>query len=300
MSKQIHKQHIRWAFNISNWRPTLDELRFATTCIQLEEKQRLARFVFRNDFNASLIGRLLMRKFVNEATNMEYDSIQFERDSKGKPYIILPNKNQNLLVDFNVSHQGSYSVLAGFIQSTEQIHSSDNNGNNKSKVGVDIMKIEYTGGKTLDEFFRIMTRNFSPLEWISIKNKNGTSDREKLKTFMRHWCLKESYVKNIGVGITIDLQKISFNPQEPLQLNHIVTSTTLDIDGIRQPNWRFEESLLDNDHIVAVAYEEDIILNTSTIPFETLTFNQLMSHAKPLLPPDETYCKEILAKEYKN
>jgi phosphopantetheinyl transferase len=53
---------------------------------------------------------------------------------------------------FNVSHQGDLAVLAGATGCLPG-HS----------LGVDVMKFEYSGGKTLSEFFRIMTRNFSQL-----------------------------------------------------------------------------------------------------------------------------------------
>lgn len=271
-----HEQ-IRWAFNLKSWRPSITELLRATSCIQREEKERLAKFVFRDDFNASLIGRLLMRKFVNETTDSDYASIVFGRDLKGKPYI-----NGNASVDFNVSHQGSYSVLAGV-------------AGTQSKIGVDVMRIEYSGGKSLDEFFRIMTRNFSTSEWVEIKKP--ASEREKLSAFMRHWCLKESYVKNIGVGITVDLQKISFSTSDALEVNQVVTTTCLDVNGLRQTNWRFEESLLDEEHIVAVAVEDPQIQD---IPkFETISFEQLMENSSPLLEQDEDYCQKILAKQYK-
>ncbi|XP_063702796.1 L-aminoadipate-semialdehyde dehydrogenase-phosphopantetheinyl transferase [Culicoides brevitarsis] len=273
------KDQIRWAFNLKTFRPSLEDLLKATSCIQAEEKTRLAKFVFRDDFDASLIGRLLMRKFVHETTNTPYSSIKFERDSNGKPYFAQGN------VDFNVSHQGSYSVLAGI-----------GNSDTKTAIGVDVMKIEYTGGKSLDEFFRIMTRNFSSNEWEAIKNPS--EKREKVKNFMRHWCLKESYVKNIGVGITIDLQKISFTTKEPLNAEKVITSTCLDVNNIPETNFLFEESLLDDDHIVAVALKHP---KSPNVPqkFQILTFNELMEHSSPLLEHDIDYCKAILAKEYK-
>lgn len=275
------QEQIRWAFNLKSWHPTLEDLLLATACIQNEEKIRLAKFVFRDDFEASLIGRLLMRKFVNETTAIDYNQITFERDARGKPYV---REHDN--VDFNVSHQGSYSVLAGGVKNAT-----------KSNVGVDVMKVEYTGGKPLDEFFRIMTRNFAPKEWQVIKNPAG--EREKLKNFMRHWCLKESYVKNIGVGITVDLQKICFTTKETLEMEKgVITSTFLEVNSSPETNWLFEESLLDENHIVAVAIK-DPAENFTPKCFDIISFEQLMEHSTPLLPQDNEYCQNILAKQYK-
>ena len=274
--------HVRWAFDLSAWRPSISDLLIATSCIQEEEKLRLAKFVFREDFNASLIGRLMMRCFVQKATNCDYNAIKFDRDERGKPFLVEP---KNLRLDFNVSHQGKYSVLAGTV------------GTN-AKIGVDTMKIEYTGGKSLEEFFRLMTRNFSDSEWGYIKSRD--TKNEQLEAFMRNWCLKESYVKNIGVGITVDLRNISFKINSSvLEVKQPVTDTTLTVDGNLVTNWTFHESLIDYDHCVAVAIDNPEE-NSPIIPFEIIDFPFLVENYKELLPKDEIYCKKVLEKEYKN
>ncbi|XP_050075235.1 L-aminoadipate-semialdehyde dehydrogenase-phosphopantetheinyl transferase [Anopheles maculipalpis] len=286
--------HVRWAFDLAGWRPSLADLLLATSCIQPEEKNTLQRFVFRDDFNASLIGRLMMRRFVQLATDLAYDEIKFERDSKGKPFL----KNEGVAVDFNVSHQGRYAVLAGMATSgTKQ--QSNSSTKSSPKIGVDVMKIEYGGGKPLDEFFRLMTRNFSDDEWRYIRGRSD--ENAQLEAFMRNWCLKESYVKNVGVGITVDLRKISFRIQtELLARDRVVSDTTLRVNSEPMGNWRFEESLIDRDHCVAVSLEnvpaaEDLSGNC----FELIDFKALVEGHRPLLAIDENYCEGIISKEYK-
>ncbi|XP_025829726.1 L-aminoadipate-semialdehyde dehydrogenase-phosphopantetheinyl transferase [Agrilus planipennis] len=229
----MSSKSVRWTFNISKWQPTVQDIKLATSCIQPEEKARLAKFVFKNDFKASLIGRLMMRKFVHDVTKVPYNSIKFSRDNKGKPVVISPET----VLALNVSHQGDFAVLAGEA--------------GLSMIGADIMKVEYTGGKSLSEFFRIMSRQFSVSEWITIKSCK--SEDEQLGSFYRHWCLKESYVKAIGVGITISLQDLSFKIKTPcLSEKNVITDTELYVKNEKQ-NWIFEESLINNKHIVAVA-----------------------------------------------
>ncbi|XP_055611116.1 L-aminoadipate-semialdehyde dehydrogenase-phosphopantetheinyl transferase [Uranotaenia lowii] len=279
--------HVRWAFDFSNWKPTATDLLLATSCIQPEEKTRLARFVFRDDFNASIIGRLMMRKFVHLATGLDYEKIEFDRDHKGKPYL----KNVGHLVDFNVSHQGRYAVLAGIVfDETVEPH---------PKIGVDIMKIEYSGGKALGDFFKLMDRNFSFEEWNYIKSR--PDDGERLEAFMRNWCLKESYVKNVGVGITINLKKLDFSIcTKQLDTRKVVCDSTLRVDGTLAEGWRFEESLIDKDHCAAVALEnipKDLDLTGHY--FEIVNFQSLIEGHKPLLAIDENYCDGIINKEYK-
>lgn len=295
----IRNGHARWAFNLSAWEPTITDYMEATKCVQKEEKERLAKFVFRNDFNASLIGRLLMRQFVHQATNLDYNLITFARDARGKPYLATNVKNYN--IHFNVSHQGSYSLLAGFVN--EVVGGGDSDTSSKSiKIGVDVMETKYSGGKDVDEFFRLMDRNFSIHEWKYI-NKHRTDD-DKIRAFMRLWCLKESYVKNIGVGITVDLQMISFNVTSPiLRPETVCIDTTLTVAGVDKPNWLFEESLIDEEHCVAVSIE-NLSKNESEdytpLSFEILDFKQLMENSLPLLTEDLDYCEGVVKKTYKN
>lgn len=292
----IKTTHIRWAFDLVNWRPTLNDLEIAVACIQSEEKDRLSKFVFRDDFNASLIGRLLMRRFVKECLpELDYNSIKFERDTRGKPYLI-DTENIKHRIDFNVSHHERYAVLAGTCTPNAINDISRNN------IGVDVMSVEYTGGKQLNEFFRIMHRTFTTNEWNFIKSRSCA--RLQTEAFMRNWCLKESYVKNIGVGITINLQSIDFQVNTiDLETDKIVRDTIVLVDDSPEQNWIFEESLIDEKHCVSVALNNltpdyyDIPLNN--FRFKIIDFTALMDTSKPLLEIDTDYCQKILAKEYK-
>ena len=287
----IKNGNARWAFNLNTWKMNLNDLKTATSCIQEEEKLRLSKFMFQEDFKASLVGRLLMRQFVKQATNIEYDQIKFDRDLKGKPYLTNDFGTNRLNLDFNISHQGSYAILAGYVENKTE------NSDANVKIGVDLMKIEYSGGKPLNEFFRLMTRNFSDSEWKYINSFN--SNYCKLEAFMRHWCLKESYVKNVGVGIAMDLKKISFDVKTTeLTTNTVVLDTTLQIDGNSMSRWSFEESLIDSDHIAAVAIENK--QSSGFTPFETIDFDTLIKDWKLVLKSDEKFCEQILNKDTKS
>ncbi|XP_037041688.1 L-aminoadipate-semialdehyde dehydrogenase-phosphopantetheinyl transferase [Bradysia coprophila] len=291
----LRNGHARWAFDLSTWRPSLNELLLATSCIQTEEKTRLAKFMFREDFDGSIIGRLLMRKFVRDTINIPYEEIRFDRDARGKP-LLAPSQHHpsSHYVDFNVSHQGSYAVLAGCCLSSDHRKSQELS----TTIGVDVMKIEYTGGKPLSEFFRIMHRNFTASEWKCIRN--NSDELGQTKAFMRHWCLKESYVKNVGVGISMDLQKIDFTLNtKTLSSNQVVTDTTVKVNGDLLENWIFEESLIDNEHSVAVAIENHNDSKDSHT-FQLVTFDDLTRDSVPLLDNDRQYCLDVLNKPYKN
>jgi len=283
-SNNIYKMSsaVRWAFNFKEWNPSERDFEHAISCVQIEEKARLGRFVYRKDVKASLAGRLLMRKFVSEYGGLPYDKITFLRDEHNKPIL----KDNSIAISFNVSHQGSYAVLAG---ETVDV-----------KLGVDVMTLGYTG-KNISEFFRLMNTNFSAAEWIEIKGSPKKSEAEQASMFYRHWALKESYVKALGVGITIDLKKMDFQTNSSLSEDCITTDTNLYIDAIRQ-DWLFEETLLDSRHCIAVAISQKNGKPTLShnAMFEILDYDKLMAHAVPLFPIDSQYAAEYFAKPERN
>lgn len=271
-------QSVRWAFKWKDWNPTEKELAHAISCVQLEEKERLGRYVFRKDFRASLAGRLLLRKFVSEHSSIPYDKVLFARNRNNKPIL----KNDVKDISFNVSHQGDYTVLAGEMKNL--------------KLGVDIMKLEYTGGKGLSEFFRIMDKNFSSSEWEEIRGISAL-ESEQLVMFCRHWTLKESYVKALGVGITVDLQAIDFKTKSSLREDRITTDTVLYLDEVLQ-DWLFEETLLDSEHCVSVALQENNKTPKSLCKsFEVISIDDLLSHSVPLYSEDMSYVRKYFEKE---
>jgi phosphopantetheine--protein transferase-like protein len=293
--------HARWAFDFIAWKPTLQELMVAVSLIQPEEKQRIAQFVFQEDFKSSLAGRLLLRFFVRSALCIDNRQVKFGRDERNKPYLMEINGKPNCddkVIDCNVSHQGSFACLAGYCDNKTA-------SNADLRLGVDVMKIEYGGGKPLHEFFRIMTRNFSDSEWNHIKSFN--SNQGKLQAFMRNWCLKESYVKNIGTGITMNLQTLDFQINTPeVASDEVITDTRLKVGGKLLNNFTFEESLLNADHCVAVSLqnnpspENDDSTTYKSTNFQLIKFEELIGNATPLTAPDEKYCVEILRKDTKH
>ncbi|KRF99043.1 uncharacterized protein Dwil_GK27688 [Drosophila willistoni] len=302
----------RWAFDLGKWTPTLAQLSKAVAVIQIEERQRLMKFHFIDDFLSSLIGRLLMRKYVSGCSHEDYQQVQFKRDARGKPYW-LPKCNKGdgddegegeggSMLSFNVSHQGKLVVLAGIARSDPTCLGEE--GGDEFGIGVDVMKISYDGGRPLKDFFRLMKSKFSTQEWSFIGAQS--SDRGQLKAFMRHWCLKEAYVKELGVGITIDLEKISFNVDASHTLEESsspLQGTILHCDDTLMTNWRFEEHLLDEDYCAAIAFR-------NCLPVDQEKFTWL--HFNDLIPPDGRgdaigsvngdileYCKQALLKPYK-
>lgn len=253
----------------------------ATSCVQPEEKERIGRFVFKKDFKASLVGRLLMRKFVNEFTGVPYAEINFGRDEHGKPVVKYPLEGSFRKVSFNVSHHGDVCVLAGEMGDIP--------------LGVDVMRFEVERHKNIQEYFRVMNRQCADKEWETIKCE--PDELSQIKMFYRHWCLKESYVKALGVGVTINLRNLCFKLEtRRLKQNEIVRTTELQVSGEKMP-WVFEESLLNEEHCVAVALrKKDLNANDEGVVFKHLDLNELMLNCAPVIKEDDEFCRRFFRK----
>uniref|UniRef100_A0A6J0UJD7 L-aminoadipate-semialdehyde dehydrogenase-phosphopantetheinyl transferase n=1 Tax=Pogona vitticeps TaxID=103695 RepID=A0A6J0UJD7_9SAUR len=246
---------VRWAFSYSAWAPCREDWLLAMRLIQPEEKERIEQFVFSRDAKAAMAGRLLIRKLIAEKLKIPWNEIWLQRTSKGKP--VLANNlssSSHSRFSFNVSHQGNYAVLAA---------------EPDCQVGIDIMKTALPGSGSVPHFFHIMRRQFTEEEWRVITSMNN--EWLQLDMFHRHWALKESFIKAIGVGIGFDLQRIEFHVS-PLQLEVEKTynETIMLLDGEQEKEWTFEAPY-----------------TTVTTPaFTKLTFHDLVASAVPLAAED--------------
>ncbi|XP_033743156.1 L-aminoadipate-semialdehyde dehydrogenase-phosphopantetheinyl transferase-like isoform X2 [Pecten maximus] len=223
----------------------------------------------------------MIRKVVSEYLNIPYKEVTLARSEKGKPY--LTGRTDVDHFSFNVSHQGDYAVLAAQAN---------------CNLGADVMKLETR--TDVASFFQTMRRQFTAEEWQLIRSP--TTDKEQLKLFFRLWCLKESYVKALGVGIGFEVGRLNFHLPSLNIDSSVITDTTLKIDGTAMSDWSFEEHFLDN-HSIAVAVNntcktpseklvnEDMneeLLSTAG-EFKVLDYKDIMKNVQPLSEPDMSF-----------
>lgn len=275
---------VRWAFNFMTWKPTKTEWMLAAQCIQPEEKTRIGKFYYKKDAKSSMIGRCMLRKVITETLEVPWDSFTLTRTEKEKP--VLKDLSLSKSLCFNVAHQGDYTVLAAEMD---------------MQCGVDVMKVERPRAQSVPEYFRLMKRQFTTQEWQTIKTPD--SEYEQLQLFYRFWCLKESYIKAIGIGLGFDLTRIDFHIKTlSLDVGETVSDTVLYLDGtLTSPPWVFQETRLDKNHFVAVGLkktsQETSIHQALETPIKFLTFEELMQSAKPLMAEDLEYWLEFDKKE---
>lgn len=295
--KENNKYRVRWAFSISNWFPSEEEWDSCLNLLEPEEMKRICSFKrptkegliigrFNPDAKASLIGRLLQRKLVHSVLDIPYNEMKFARTKENKPYLqnkpsFCPNFN------YNVSHHGDWVVLAS---DAEWL------------VGIDVMDMKIPRAESDEgkrEFFETMRNCFTPAEWKVIKLQPSNLVFQE-NQFFRHWALKESYIKAVGIGLGFELQRAQFTLNNPIS----PSAATIEIDSVYQANWKFfldYLSLNSSDpnsfHVVATAYGpfEDAILSyretlqtpnkfqtkpfdpSLLVPIKTITFSALMS-----------------------
>lgn len=276
---------MRWAFNASTWLPCKQQIQTALSSISHEEVERIQKFRFKEDYKLSLIGRLMIRKCIQLCYGIPWSEISLYRNQKGKPVCSNVIEDKKLL-SFNVSHHGDYTVLAA---------------SNTSDIGVDVMKFSYPNNTDVPSFFRIMNRQFVESEWDYIKSFKD--EWTQLKAFYRLWCLKESYVKAIGVGIgTTSAETMRFKINTPSMdtikkcddsVLYINNATVL---------WNFDECLLDEEHIVSVASEENLKESTSTpsVEFELISFDELTNNVEVVSQPCDDWWDNFAEKCNKN
>ncbi|XP_071411139.1 L-aminoadipate-semialdehyde dehydrogenase-phosphopantetheinyl transferase isoform X2 [Pithys albifrons albifrons] len=256
---------VRWAFPCGAWRPQRREWLLAAQLVQPEEKERIGQFAFARDAKAALAGRLLMRKLIAEKMCIPWNEVHLQRTSKGKPFLANTVFGINVNYNFNVSHQGDYAVLAA---------------EPELQVGIDIMKTNLPGSSSIPNFFHIMKRQFTETEWGVIESMSN--EWKQLDMFYRHWALKESFLKAIGVGIGFNLQRIEFNVS-PLQLEigKMYKETKMLLDGEKEEEWTFEVHSLE----------------PNPPQFMLLTFEDLVASGIPVAPEDSAYWDNFCSKQ---
>lgn len=148
--------------------------------ITREKKEKLKRFIFREDRIRSLCGEILSRYIIIKKLNINNNEIILKKREYGKPYI------EGYKFDFNISHSGKWVVCAG---------------GNIDAVGVDIEAIRDIDMKIAEEYF-------TAREAENIKSKNGI---DRLNCFFKFWTLKESHIKCTGNGLREPLNSIEFS-----------------------------------------------------------------------------------------
>lgn len=147
--------------------------------VSRSKRDKLERFRVKGECQRSLAAELLIRTVIAERMQLRNRDIRFEYNVYGKPFLM------DYALDFNLSHSGHWVVCAI----------------DETPIGIDVEEIKPISPE-------IAQRYFSYSEYRRLVQ---LSDSDKLDYFYSLWTLKESYIKNVGIGLSIPLNLISFN-----------------------------------------------------------------------------------------
>jgi 4'-phosphopantetheinyl transferase len=270
------KKILKYFFNTNKWSPTKTEWLTLLCTLPKDERERIARYMFKRDQKQTLLGQLLIRHTLRQLLNIKWNHLTVQRDSKSRPFLNqaatakLANLKTlfktNVVVDFNVTHSGDYTSVVAAVAAGPADSSAAAVSGIGFRLGVDMMKIDVERSRAanpaetniynlyeseLSNYARVVGAKFGDTERNYIQNKSNSV--EKLTAFYRLWCLKESYVKAIGEGIGFDLRRIECSISSDLFIdlnssssNHrnkclVVDNTQVQVDARPVRNCKFYE-----------------------------------------------------------
>lgn len=162
---------------------------------QLSEDERARAKSFHRTSDALRFAtvRAALRQLLADRIGVMPEQVSLANGEFGRPALI-----QQQSLDFNVSHSGSYGLIAL---------------SSRRRVGVDIeMRATHVDWRAVAEVA------LNPAERASIERLNAA---QQLEAFCAIWVMKESIVKAAGIGLTEDLRRLSVLPdREGLVAGH--------------------------------------------------------------------------------
>ncbi|HEX9984339.1 MAG TPA: 4'-phosphopantetheinyl transferase superfamily protein [Thermoanaerobaculia bacterium] len=191
------------------------------------EKVQEPRFYFARDRRRYLITRALVRTVLSRYIPAAPRELLFSTNDYGRPELDNPEAKDAGL-SFNISHTHSLIVL----------------GVTKERaLGVDVENIS-----TREVSIDIADRYFAPPEVAVL---TAAPKDEQQYRFFEYWTFKESYIKARGMGLSLPLDKFSFQyPDEGAV--EIAIDPALADDPARWQFWQFRPT---PEYLVAICAE---------------------------------------------
>lgn len=212
------------------WRAGLDrshacEERLFATLTQ-DERDRANRFHFKRDRSHFINARGVLRNILGRYLDAPPGALRFEYTKYGKPSLIEEFRGPAL--SFNLSHSKDVALFA-FSAGRD--------------LGVDV---EWIRPDVADE--QIAERFFSEQEVNTLRQLEASAQAE---AFFNCWTRKEAYIKAIGEGLSMPLDRfaVSLKPGDPAALLYTYA-------GIQETSrWRLLELFPGPGYVGAIAVE---------------------------------------------
>jgi 4'-phosphopantetheinyl transferase len=162
-------------------------------CLQPVERERAARFVYDADRCAFIAARALARVVLARYASAEPEALRFETNAHGKPRLVGPWDERSLR--FNVTNTRSF-VACAVVRGRE--------------VGVDAEELREAPPGVAERFF-------APPEIAVLRalEPDGVD-----AAFFSFWTLKESFMKAVGLGLSLPPASFAVALQPPRLLDY--------------------------------------------------------------------------------
>ncbi len=157
-----------------------------------DELRRADRFVVPDDRHRFAVGRGMLRTVLGRYEGIEPDRVEFRYGTWGKPSLASGSP-----LRFNLAHSGDLAVLAVAWG---------------RELGVDLEKF-----RPMRDASAIAARFFTEAEAAQLAE---VPEDRKLDAFFAGWTRKEAYLKAIGDGLAMPLDRfeVTLKPGEPARL----------------------------------------------------------------------------------
>lgn len=211
-----------------------------------DERVRADRYRFDGYRRSFVLSRGILRALLGCYLSVPANTIRFSYTKWGKPCLFGSNSD----IQFNVSHSTNTALYAMTRQCI---------------LGVDIERV-----RPLQDMYRIAERFFCPEE---IEDLRALPPAERETAFFNCWSRKEAYVKAIGEGLLMPLNRfrVTLTPGDPVQFVHLCG------DREAAEEWTVQNISVVPGYAAAIAYHDEF-RPLRFAPFmtarETLTFLQ--------------------------
>ncbi len=202
----------------------LKSIKIDFSWLSLDEIKRYENFYFDMDRLTYLSARIFVRITLSKyAPHINPKQWRFKTGIMGRPIIDEPNNFKNIC--FNLSH--TRGLLACAVTS-------------RRLIGADIEKI-----RSFEDVVGLSNEFCSPLE---IDGLMCLPTKMQHKRLIELWCLKEAYLKAIGIGLNNNLKEISFDIQEKGRVKMVKK-----LNEREYKNWSFSLHYPTASHVLALA-----------------------------------------------
>jgi 4'-phosphopantetheinyl transferase len=192
-----------------------------------EELHKASKFRFEIDCRRYLVTRALVRTVLSRYAPVAPESWRFAANRYGRPEIVSTDARIRGL-SFNISHCSGL-IVVGLTRGRS--------------LGVDVENVADREAP-LD----IVDRFFAPDEIAAL---NSLAEAQQRDRFFEYWTFKESYIKARGLGLSVPLDRFSFDLGDPDRVRLTIDPAL----GDSPTRWEFWQFRPRPEHLVAVCAE---------------------------------------------